>query len=167
MRIVLPLLAAITLSFADTTHAQPLPLHPGTRVRAVAPTLWTSRYEATIGARRGDTLYLVRPDAAPIDVPLSALTRLDLSLGRSRKKGALRGIAWGAAAGVALGLVNAMGNSADPLALCGTTTCRRDKLAEGGALVLGSVVWGAGIGALVGRETWKPVIGAPAVVMPR
>jgi hypothetical protein len=156
------LLFAASSAVADQLHAQVEDLTAGAKVRVVAPALWATRYEATIGARRGDTLSLVRQNAAVRDVPLSAATRVDLALGRSRRAGALRGIVWGAGIGAVLGLLNASGYGVEPASTCRTMTCGSSKIADGGTLVLGGILYGVGIGALVRRETWRTVISRPA-----
>jgi hypothetical protein len=152
------LFAAATFVSPIEQHAQTLELEPGAKVRVVAPALWAARYQATIGARRGDTLSLVRQKAAPIDVPLGSVTRIDVSRGRSRRAGAIRGIVWGAGVGVALGLVNATGYGRDPTTGCRTIACGPNIFADGASFVFGGTLWGAGIGAIAGRESWQRVI---------
>ena len=75
--------------------AQLLELQPGAKVRVTAPPILGTRYDAVVGSRSGDTLWLVRVGSPTVQVPVSALESVQLSRGRSRAAGAKRGVLWG------------------------------------------------------------------------
>ncbi|HYW51292.1 MAG TPA: hypothetical protein VE861_11830 [Gemmatimonadaceae bacterium] len=147
----------------ESACAQQRDLKPGVRVRVTAPTIFASRYEAVIGTRRGDTLSLVRGDAQPIDVALSAATRVEVSGGKSRWAGAKRGAMWGVGIGVILAGLNAIVPKEYRMGTtdCNATTCQSSVGKDAAELTIGGAIWGVGIGALIGRERWQQV--APIV----
>lgn len=133
-----------------------LELQPGVRVRVSAPALLGGRYDATVGARRGDTLALVRAGSPTLDIPISAVTRVEIFQGESRIDGARRGVLWGGAIGLALGAIVALGPNEYncEYEVCDPADAYSDT--EFTALIgLGGLLWGAGIGALVGRDRWQ------------
>lgn len=75
-------------------------LQPGAKVRVTAPSAGVNRFEGTVIAA-GDTLDVAR-GTARIRVPAGAVTRIELSGGKSRGAGALRGALWRAGIGVTL-----------------------------------------------------------------
>src|SRR5687768_16544385 len=85
---------------AAPLHAQ-VTLQPGAKVRITAPTAGVERFQGTVIAA-GDTVDVARGDAR-VRVPAAAVTRLELSRGRSRLAGAGRGAMWGAGIGLGLG----------------------------------------------------------------
>lgn len=145
---------------APVALAQSNELQPGARVRVVAPGIVANRYVGTVLSRRGDTLQLGGPNAAPVFVPLDRVTSLEISRGRSRLSGAGRGVVWGAPIGLAFGVA-----TATSLEDCTDFGCRDATSGERGAYVFASLLagatWGAGIGALVGRERWERFDVAP------
>ena len=149
--------AAFAILVLCTTHARVLraqaslvELQPGARVRVEAPGAVAGRYVGTILTRSGDTLTLGGPNAAPVRLTLDRFTSVEISRGKSRSKGALRGIAWGAPIGLAIGLLTS--GLADDCVTC----TNEPSDAEGVTFAtLGGVLWGAGIGALIGRERWE------------
>lgn len=50
-------------------------------------------------------LTVSRPNGPPIPLALSAISRVEISRGKSRSRGAWRGLLWGAGIGAVLGLV--------------------------------------------------------------
>jgi hypothetical protein len=140
---------------ADTGRTQLAELQPGGRVRVQAPEVVAGRLEATIIARSHDTVTLTTPRGAPIPVPLAAITAAEVSRGRTRRDGAVKGLAWGTGIGLAMGLLGAIGYDAGSDA-CGAEPCENDL--SPGELVAASFITGAalgaGIGAIVGAEHW-------------
>lgn len=150
-------------------------LHPGARVRVEAPGIVAGKYVGTVLARNADTLTVGSPSGAPLALPVHAIRTLEISRGKSRSAGAVRGMMWGVPIGVALGVFAVA--TADDCTACFEATSD----AEGFALFTASgVLWGAGIGALVGRERWErfdlpthtafrfgPRSAALAIVLPR
>jgi hypothetical protein len=150
--------AFLAVSVLLSIHASPIaaqsvaPLsdvQPGARIRVDAPGIVAGRFVGTVLTRRADTLTIGNPATSPVTVPLTRVTSLEVSRGKSRSAGALRGTVWGAPIGAGLGLF--------AIALsdhCKTCTDEPSG-AEGVALfTLSGAVWGAGIGAIVGRERW-------------
>jgi hypothetical protein len=137
-----PLLAQSVSSFGE--------LQPGARVRVAAPGVVAGRYEGTLLSRTPDTLTLGSSTAAPVAIPVARLTSVEVSRGKSRAAGALRGIKWGAPIGLALGALTASAVTGDCIG------CTKDySPAEWVAVsTVSGVMWGAGIGALIGRERW-------------
>ncbi|MBA3671386.1 MAG: hypothetical protein H0W68_05120 [Gemmatimonadaceae bacterium] len=81
------------LSFTPAVHAQIGELQPGVRVRLSAPGAVAEGYEGTLISRTADTLVVAGGKVAPVRVPVSAITGLELDRGKSHGKGALRGLA--------------------------------------------------------------------------
>ena len=144
---LLPLAASPLLAQSGLADSE---LQPGARVRVVAPGVVAGRYEGTLLARTPDTLKLGSPSGAPVAIPIARLTSLEVSRGKSRAAGALRGIMWGAPIGLALGALSASSVTGDCIG------CTKDY-SRGGWVAVSTVsgaLWGAGIGALIGRERW-------------
>ena len=154
-------LPALVLLLAGQAGAQGRELEPGARVRVTAPTVPGGKLEGMIIGRRGDTLSIVPRDAAPVDIPISALSRVEISRGKSRAAGAKKGFLWGVAIGLPVGLATATGDnktwnlvdeSCDPF----FQTCAKHSDVEQVMLVsVGTGAIAAGIGALIGRERWE------------
>jgi hypothetical protein len=150
-RCVVPVI--ISLLAASTASAQRDELQPGARVRISAPGIVADRYEGTLLSRAGDTLVIGSQNALPVRIPASRVTSLELSRGKSRADGAIAGMKWGVPIMAGFGLLLA---AADPSSGC--TTCTRDGPSGSeivGYFVLSGVAYGAGIGALVGKERWE------------
>ena len=157
MRRSLRLPAAI-LAFAlaaPAVRAQSTELQPGARVRITAPGIVAGRYTGTLLARNGDTLQFGSQNAAPVNIPVNRITSIEISRGKSHASGALRGVAWGAPIGLVLGVATV--KSVDD---CNDYGCAPLESTARGTYVLASTIggalWGAGIGALIGRERWEP-----------
>jgi hypothetical protein len=146
--------AFVALLAASTAQAQAGALNPGARVRITAPGVVADDYEGTVLSRSADTLVIGSTNLAPIAVPVSRITGLSMSRGKSRSAGAVRGMNWGAGVLGGLGLVLAA--TAKPC-----TTCRDSTITMGdriGGVIAFSVVgaiYGAPIGALIGTERWE------------
>ena len=143
----------LTVPRADAQLAE---LQPGARVRVQAPGVVAGRLEATVIARARDTVTLTMPKGAPIPVPLAAITTAEVSRGRSHRDGAVKGLAWGAGVGLAVGILSAVTYDARSDA-CGTEPCENDyspgEVVAGGFMT--GAMLGAGIGALKGAEHWE------------
>jgi hypothetical protein len=139
---------------AAQVAARPDEIQPGAKVRVTAPGVVAARYAGTVLARSGDTLTIGSPNAMPLAIPTSRITTLEVSRGKSRADGAVRGMKWGTPIGLAFGVLT-MG-IADECLGCATDGHNADgRAAWVGMNVLSGVLWGAGIGALIGRERWE------------
>lgn len=151
---------------AARLQAQSMTLLPGAKVRIDAPAAGIRGFEGTIIAT-GDTMDIARGDAR-VRVPTAAMTRLELSRGKSAGAGAVRGAMWGGGVGLGLGLVT-MG-VIDGACESSSGGCREsrgdERLAWLGMNTLGGAVWGVAIGALVGRERWRSISPSGLVLAP-
>ncbi len=154
-------LSAIALSLvALTTTAAPAcaqftEIQPGARVRISAPGIVAGRYVGTVLTRSADTVELGAPGTAPIKVPFARLTSVEVSRGSSRMLGAGRGVMWGAPIGLIIGVVAASGTDGDPYCYDSCSTSGSYKAGIVAASTVAGALWGAGIGAIVGRERWE------------
>jgi hypothetical protein len=155
-RSLLALAAALVAFSPSPSHAQSVSsaveLQPGAKVRIVAPGIVAGRYVGTVLARTDDTLTLGSQNALPIKVAASKIQSLEISHGKSRGDGAIRGMIWGTPIGLVLGLLLMDADEGCP-------RCQppQGPTSDAAALATGAVagiLWGAGIGALVGRERW-------------
>jgi hypothetical protein len=147
---------AMAIPRAEAQIAPLVELQPGTRVRVQAPGVLAGPLEATVIARARDTVTLTTSRGVPIHVPLAAITTAEVSRGRSHADGSVKGLTWGAGAGLVVGLVSAIVYDARSDA-CGAEPCD-NKLSPGQVVVSGFVtgaVLGAGIGAIKGVEHWE------------
>jgi hypothetical protein len=152
---------ALVLLLAGQAGAQLRELQPGARVRVTAPAVLGGKLEGMIIAQRGDTLSIVSHNAAAVDIPISGLSRVEISRGKSRAAGAKKGFFWGLAIGLPVGLATATGDnktwnlveeSCDPF----FQTCATHSDVEQVMLVsVGTGAIAAGIGALIGRQRWE------------
>jgi len=161
------LVPALVMICPGVLAAQQLPaVHPGMRVRLTfAPDAGTDRTTRVVG-----TLMRLGPDSvavydqerlAVVAAALGAAQRLEASRGRHSRagRGALLGLAAGAAAGIGSGLI-----------VCAAEACTSSGGDWGGIVIgvlgLGGALAGTGIGALVGAmirsERWETVpLGLP------
>jgi hypothetical protein len=155
------IVAALVLLFAAPANAQLLELQPGARVRVMAPAVLGGKLEGTIAARRGDTLSILAGNVAPVDIPISALSRVEIYRGTSRTAGAKKGLLWGLALGLPAGVLTAAGdnktwnrvkNGCDPAWQDCTLYTDVEQVM---LMTAGSGAIGAGIGALIGRQRWE------------
>jgi hypothetical protein len=147
---------AMAIPRAEAQLASLAEFQPGTRVRVQAPGVVAGPLEATVVARSRDTVTLTRQHGGPISVPLGAITAAEVSRGRSHGDGAVKGLSWGAGAGLVVGLLSAIVYDARSDA-CGLEPCENDlspgEVVAGGFLT--GAVLGAGIGAIAGSERWE------------
>ena len=140
---------------AAPARAQLTEMQPGARVRIEAPGIVAGRYVGTVLTRGADTVEIGAPGTAPLTVPFSRITSVEVSRGSSRSLGALRGLAWGVPIGLVVGVVAAAGTDGDPYCFDSCTTSGSYKAGIVAASTLAGALWGAGIGAIVGRERWE------------
>lgn len=148
--------ALLLVAPATPALAQLTEVAPGARVRIQAPGIVAGRYEGTVIARTRDSLTLASSATPPVTIAAARITSLEISRGSSRTDGAMRGLAWSVPIGVGLGLAFLPG-------LHDCTTCGNKPSDVGVVLqmAIGSAMWGAGIGAIVGRERWESFDLAP------
>lgn len=147
---------AVVPAIALPARAQLTEIQPGVRVRIEAPGIVAGRYVGTVLTRTADTLVIGAPNATPVKVPIDHLTVMEVSRGSSRSLGAMRGLAWGVPIGLAFGVIAAASTTSADYVYCVdcssvSNSYKAGLIAEG---ALGGAIWGAGIGALVGRERW-------------
>lgn len=141
----------LTSLSARPLTAQLAELQPGTRVRVRGSEV-AGRLQGVVLSRSGDSLTVSRPTGPPIPLALSALSRVEVSRGKSRSRGAWRGLLWGAGIGAVLGLVPTDDPECDrdPDAFgCGSRAESMVLTAIGGSVI------GVPIGAIVGVERWE------------
>jgi hypothetical protein len=147
-----PLLAVL---FALPLVAQVSEVQPGARVRVTAPGIVAGDFVGTVLTRTADTIAVGGPNVVPIHIPWARISSLEISRGKSRADGAIVGIKWGAPLMAAVGAT---------LGIAGTglndrcTQCDDISLGEAVSVTalfaLSGAFYGAGIGAIVGRERW-------------
>ena len=147
---------AMAIARAEAQFAPLVELQPGTRVRVQAPGVVAGSLEATVLTRARDTVTLTRSRGGAVAVPLTAISVAEVSRGRSRRDGAVSGLAWGASVGVAVGLLSAVTYDARSTA-CGTEPCENDfspgQVVAGGFMA--GAALGAGVGAIKGAKHWE------------
>jgi hypothetical protein len=136
---------AVPVSSAD---AQLTSLIPGVRARIRAPGSINGRVTGTVTNRSADSLSLAMESGVPVQIPLSAITAVDISKGKSRSKGAMKGALWGGAISLPLALIPAPAQE-DCTSNC---TSRAGYFAFA---VPGFALTGALIGAFVQSESWE------------
>lgn len=82
-----------------SAHAQMESLIPGVRVRIRAPGSVSGRLTGTVLTRTSDSLSIATESGVPLHLPLSRLTAVEVSRGKSRSMGAMKGALWGAGVG--------------------------------------------------------------------
>jgi len=147
-------IALLTSLFAAPAHAQFKELDPGTRVRLQAPSAVAGKLTGVVIARSGDSLTVSRSNAMPVTLPVSALTSLEVSRGKSHGHGAAKGALWGGGVFAVLGLVLPIedcpdGTSSDTCSAAGSRTEGVLWAAASGAMA------GALVGGIVGAERWE------------
>ena len=146
--------SALMLLIASAARAQSDELQPGVRVRVTAPGVIANVLEVTVLARTGDSIRVGAPGLAPTTMAISRITSLEISRGSSRMAGAIVGMEWG------VGIVGGMGAVIAAVATCpaGSTRCvpptTSERVAFAATMAASGAIWGGGIGAIVGRETW-------------
>ncbi len=150
-RILWPTLSACLLIPWVSASGQFAELRPGARIRFRAPGEVAGRVTGTVLSHGADSLVVASPNLPPISVRMAQLSALEISHGKSHGRGALKGLAWAVPIGLGLGLLPI---DDDP---CSNTSPSCHPPSRGvivGTMVLGSAIWGVGIGAIVGSEQW-------------
>ena len=163
MHRVLSLTAVIALlASAAPLHAQQsapeIEIRAGSRVRLDAPGIVGDHMVATVISRTADTLTVAAPNASPIAVPISRITRLEVSRGDSRSAGALHGLKWGIPIGAAFGVLGLA--LVDDCETCGSPP---NRAAIVPAFAGAGAFYGLVIGAIVQHERWAPFALTPRV----
>jgi hypothetical protein len=128
----------------SSAEAQLANLIPGVRARIRAPGSVQGRLTGTVVARTADSLSIATENGVPVQLPLSMLTAVEISQGKSRSKGAMKGALWGGGVGILSGLFSDSSTDAD--------VSRGEVIAAG---VLAGAMTGALIGAFVQSESWQ------------
>lgn len=142
-RAVAPVVGVLLLAVPSFgAEGEPV-LVPGARVRVTAPRLAPEPLVGAVEALPGETLVLESRKRGPaVRIPLDEITRLEISRGRPRRKGALLGAAIGGAVGLAI-----------TLSCSSESDC--DTAAVGALYGLGGLALGAAVGAAATRERWE------------
>jgi hypothetical protein len=152
----------LSVSIGLPLTAQLSEAQPGARVRVMAPGIVAGKYEGTILTRTADTIVVGGPNAVPMRIPFARIASLEISRGKSRADGAIAGIKWGAPIMAATGAALAIAASSND-ARC--ASCDPINIDDGIAVTvvfaLTGAIYGAGIGALIGRERWDAFDLAP------
>ncbi len=139
----------------DSAWAQSSPPYPvvaGSRIRIDAPTTLARWFEGTVKEIDEQTLLIETANHSAVRVQRQAITSLDVSIGRRRQ------FAKGAKIGAGIGMVVAV-LGAKALGLASSEM--GPAVANG---LIGGVMYGAGIGALIKRDHWIAVPMAPVPV---
>lgn len=146
-------LLALVVGAAWPLPAQLAEVQPGVKVRIRAPSAVGGQVQGFVATRSRDSLSLSTGQGPLVSLPLAAITSAEVSRGKSRADGARRGLLWGAPIGLLVMLADAPTGESR----CTSETCG-DELSDAQRIVVGVVGgggWGAGIGALIGRERWQ------------
>jgi hypothetical protein len=152
------MLLASAAPLAAQQSAPEIEIRAGSRVRLDAPGVLGDRMVATVISRTADTLTVASPNAAPIAVPTSRITRLEVSRGDSRSAGVLHGMKWGVPIGIGFGVLGAL--LSDDCQSCKNPPNRAAIIP---AFAGAGAAWGAVIGAIVQHEQWEPFALTPRV----
>jgi hypothetical protein len=151
--------ALLIVSITARADGQATTLRDGMRVLVSTPA--SKKIVGTVKSIDRDSVSLYSGEnGARLAVANSDIRSIRVSQGRSAWAGAKRGAMWGAGVGAALAAALVPfakpGNSDD-------SDINELRLAATTQLVMGGLIWGAGIGAFVKREQWEAVSIGPAV----
>ena len=160
-RVVSLLIPLSLISFSTYGAAQATPdaiasVSADARVRITAPQLSGSRITGKVTHVAADTLYIAPNRNRLVAVPIAAITAAEVSRGKRRWVGAMKGAGIGSLAGGAvLGTLIWTGDPDCDYCLPGR---------EPGAALAGAIIGavfaaptGAVVGAIIGSERWEPV----------
>ena len=151
--------ALLIVSITAKADGQTTTLRDGMRVLITTPS--SKKLVGTVKSVDSDSIYLYSGEnGARLAVPSRDVRSIRVSEGRSAWAGAKRGAMWGAGVGAALAAALV------PFAKPGNSDnadINELRLAATTQLVMGGLIWGAGIGAFVKREHWETVSMGPAV----
>ncbi len=147
-RCIAACLAIIALACVTRSAiAQSANIVPGVRVR-VATMLHSNWIDGTILERTADSLVLVTQPGAQARLAWMSIKSLDVYRGHSVVAGAKRGFLWGAVTAIPLMLtISSRDSTVHPNAIA--------SVAAGAAVMSLFGIFGAVIGAPVGRDTWE------------
>ena len=134
------LLACATATAAGQT------VQPGTHVRLRAPEFLVGRYTGSYIGHSSDTLFFRNAKRGSMRLPAGAVTHLQVSAGKSRRRGSLRGALWG---GAILGALSGLFSS--------DTSINTERVALGPYVLRGAVngaVFGSIVGVFVPARVW-------------
>jgi hypothetical protein len=152
---VLPL-ASLRAQFAE--------VQPGARVRLSAPSALGQTLTGTVLARPHDSVTVARQGTLPVTIALADLRSLEISEGKSRSAGAKRGAIIGGSILGVLGIVAAA--AAESCKPDVVFDCYEFSWSAVPLTIASGALYGAGIGALIGREKWQ-TLRVPASVSVR
>ena len=145
--LILGLLCAVPV------EAQMPELLPGSRLRVEAHAVG-SRLEGTLMSRDTTGLVIAASGMLRTVVPTASLTRVQVSMGRSRSAGAWKGARIGASVMAALGGVMVLSYAGAGVDAGGAAAFLVQS-------AMGGAMWGAVIGGFVGAEKWTTVYQTP------
>ncbi len=131
-------------------------IQTGVRVRLTAPGVTAARTEGIVVRRTMDSIAVVTQPGTIVVVPTRSITAGAISRGKSRSDGAKRGMLWGVPI-MTLGgiMVAAIDECASNNPAGRTSSACVDTGWEFVPLAaVSGLLYGAGIGALIGRERW-------------
>jgi hypothetical protein len=120
------------------------------RVRFRAPAVAPERFLGTVRWLTVDSIALDTPDHRLAKLPREPITKMEISLGRSRMRAARRGLLWGTAVGAALGAFF----TSTPCMACEGQLTRKAVIIDWMIL---SGVFGGSFGAANPSERWRRV----------
>jgi hypothetical protein len=140
-------------------RAGPLQAMPGDRVRVEARGFMQGRRTGTLVWRSADSITVKTKDAAPLSIPISRVTSIEVSGGDSKRLGTIRGAMWGAPVGTVAGLLDRSSTVYCDTSQCSQAGTTREVRKEFSLVdVFWTTVAGAAAGSIVGyaigREAW-------------
>ena len=150
------LLVPCILGAAPSVDAQLADIQTGARVRLAAPGLLAARIEGIVERRTTDSIAVVTQPGAIVVVPIRSITAGAISRGKSRTAGAKHGMLWGVPIMTLGGILVAAIDECGSHNAAGRTSsgCVDTGWEIVPLAVVSGVLYGAGIGALIGRERW-------------
>jgi hypothetical protein len=145
----------LLLAVPAAAGAQLRDVLPGSRVR-VQSVSSDQRVEGTLMSHSPDSMVVAVSGAVRTALPYVSVSRLQVSHGKSRGAGAIRGMKIGAMIGGGTALLLAASLSGtEEIAL-------EDVVAVTGVYAISGGLWGLAIGSLVGAEQWRTVYADPS-----
>jgi hypothetical protein len=138
---------------AQSSAAAP-ELIAGSRVRVEAPGVVPHHFIGRVLLPPSDTLLLASQNGPPVTIRTSKIVSLDVSRGRSRPNGALRGVLLGTPVGFGLGML--FGSSPRCDVAC-PFLVRPPRRHYGGSGAVAGALAGLFFGAIIGHERWSRV----------
>ena len=151
------LLVPCILCAAPPAAAQMADLQTGVRVRLAAPGVTAARIEGMVVRRTTDSIAVVTQPGGIVVVPTRSITAGEISRGKSRAAGAKRGFVWGTGTMTLYGILLMSIDECAGDNRAGSTAprCKETGWEFVPLAAVSGGLWGAGIGALIGRERWE------------